>query len=460
VSGVGVLVLAGVGLIGRGSFRPAPPLVLPSNLDQIDPEVASLVRQRVEQAHSDPRSAPARGRLALAYEANGLWIDAASAYEAAAHLAPEEMQWRFHLAIVTRHAGESAAALAMLRALAREHPSFAPLHDRLGSALLEAGAVEEAKESYRRLRELEPRAPEGLVGLADVLLRGGETAEAAALLERAVSIDPSYRSAHYLLGLAYRAGGRREEAARELSLGLEAEPRYLRDPLSDELDRDKVNLTERLARAGAHISEGRAQEAVPMLEAALAARPGNVTVLNNLAVAVMHTGDARRALDLLGEAKRRDPREFSTDLNLASCYLRLGRPVEALRHAEAAVAAAPEVGKAHLTRAGVLVALRRYEEATAALQQAIRLDARSPQGLLMLGEISLRLGRAAQAREAFASAARTWPGLLPAQLGLVRACLDLGDRAGAAAALASARTTAPANPQVAALARQLEQARP
>ena len=56
------------------------------------------------------------------------------------------------------------------------------------------------------------------VKLADLLSESQEHEAAAGLLEAVVRAEPDHATAHYLLGLAYRALGKREEARRELTL--------------------------------------------------------------------------------------------------------------------------------------------------------------------------------------------------------------------------------------------------
>ena len=102
-------------------------------------------------------------------------------------------------------------------------------------------------------------------------LAQGHMDEATELAAQALEYAPDYRLAHYTLGCAYRAAGRREEARRELALGLGAERRNLADDLSLRLDRYRLNRAGRVNQAASWIEAGEPQRAVALLEPALAA---------------------------------------------------------------------------------------------------------------------------------------------------------------------------------------------
>ena len=139
-------------------------------------------------------------------------------------------------------------------------------------ALLEAGHLDEAAVAFQRARDLKPSAPVPMVGLADVKLRQHDHAGAASLLQRAIEIDPDYKAAHYLLGLAYRGLGQSQEAARELARGLDAPPRFMPDPFSKQVRQYMIypaGRTERAVELAAAGQTAEAAEAAALLEKGL-----------------------------------------------------------------------------------------------------------------------------------------------------------------------------------------------
>jgi Flp pilus assembly protein TadD len=58
----------------------------------------------------------------------------------------------------------------------------------------------------------------GLEALGQALLKNGEAGRAVSILEKAIRLDPKWPDGHVLLGRAYQAAGRREEAKNEFAI--------------------------------------------------------------------------------------------------------------------------------------------------------------------------------------------------------------------------------------------------
>ena len=215
--GLTLLALSLSAVIFESLFQAGPTAVLPENLDRLDPDVVLLIERQAREINVRPYEPEGHGILGLMFEANTLWEEARQSFAIASSLAPDAMLWRYHLAIATRQAGNFQEALDIMRALAHEYPSFAPVQQRLGEASLEIGDLGAAVAAFRRLIELSPQAPDGYVGLGGTLLGQKNYVGAARLLEHAVAIDPRYPLARYRLGMAYRGLGRQEEAQIEAS---------------------------------------------------------------------------------------------------------------------------------------------------------------------------------------------------------------------------------------------------
>jgi tetratricopeptide (TPR) repeat protein len=437
----------------------APALPPPPASAELDAAVVELFAEHHGRASAASSDARAAGEYGLALEANGFPREAAAAFARAAELDPAEPGWRYHRAVVNAAAGETDAARAELEALATELPDAAWVRQRLGELLLALGDASAARVHFERVVELGSTGSqggvEGFTGLGACELALGQADEAVRALERAVALEPGYKSARYQLGLAYRELGRVAEAERELALGQLAQPRPLADPLSDELRRLTVGPTARLQLALQYLEAGRNDRAVRMLEALLERAPGDVVVLNNLAIALQRTGELERAQALLTQAAEREPETATTWINLALLALDRNTSARALEHAERAVALAPESAKAHLARARVFLRQRKTAEAVRDLEACLRLDARELEALALLGETWLAAGSAAEARAAFARLRVQAPHDARAALGLARAAHALGEDELARSELAAARALAPEHPELGALERLL-----
>jgi protein O-GlcNAc transferase len=454
-----LILLTAVGYAVRQRLQTSPPLILPPDLAALDPDVRSLIQSLAQSVRENPRRADAHGNLGLAYEANEMWHEAERAFANAARLDPREPLWPFHQAICLRQARDFESALAIWNNLAAKRPNLPALYQRLGDALLESGDLDDAERAFQKVIDLAPSAPEGHVGLADVHLRRRNFNHAVDLLQRALKLAPDYKSARYLLGLAYRGLGRAEDSARELAAGADARRRYLPDPLSAQLANYTVNLAALLGDAADLIESGRPQQAAALLERALVTRPDNVDLMNNLASAYIDLNRLDQALNLLRRARDKDPGAFATHINLAACLIKLEQPVRALQHADEAVRLAPDLGRAHLVRARALAALNRFDDALEALTVSLRHDARDPNVHVAAGEMCVLTQRFDQARVHYQTALRMMPDSLPVQVSLGLVCVQLARLDEAADALAAARKISPAHARVRALEQRLNAAR-
>jgi tetratricopeptide (TPR) repeat protein len=101
------------------------------------------------------------------------------------------------------------------------NPLYGGLYDRLGDAYLRAGEYDKAQEALNRAVLLEPAATGPFILLGKVLLKQQNAAMATMYLERARSMDPNNFMTRSLLGQAYRAAGRTEDAQRETAKAIE-----------------------------------------------------------------------------------------------------------------------------------------------------------------------------------------------------------------------------------------------
>jgi len=434
---------------------PLPEPVAPARAEGLDRAVQALIEERLAAARAAPAEAESHGALALVYEANDLWAEAAASLENAVALAPADATWRYHLAIARGALGESERELAGLTAVADELLDAAYAQHRLGEALLARGDAAAALPRLQRATALAPERAEPFTSLGAAELALGEPVRAAAALERAVALDPRYKCAHYQLGLAYRALGKSDAAERELALGLGGRTQLLPDPRAAEMRRYAVAPVARLQHALALLEGGKPERAARILAALHEEEPEDLTVLNDLAIALQRQGEYEAASALLGQAKELDPELATTWINLSVLLLERGLTAGAREHAERAVALAPESSKAHLVLARARLAQDERAEACAALETSVRLDPRAEDALALLAETELALERLDAAQRDYEALARLRPFDPGARAGLGEVALRRGARDAAAAELGRARALGADHPAVVALARAL-----
>jgi tetratricopeptide (TPR) repeat protein len=118
--------------------------------------------------------------------------------------------------------GEVALAQAQLpqaiTELNRErelNPLNGSVYDRLGDAYVRSGDNDKAQQALSRAVLLEPNVTGPYILLGKVMLNQQNYLLATLYLERAIGMDPGNYMAHTLLGRAYRATGRKDDAAKE-----------------------------------------------------------------------------------------------------------------------------------------------------------------------------------------------------------------------------------------------------
>ena len=116
------------------------------------------------------------------------------------------------IALAGNHLEEAIAQFASEQ---QRNPLEPSVYDRLGDAYSRQANYPEAIAALQRAVLLEPHATGPYILLGKVMLKRQDAVGAANYLERAKAMDPANYMTRSLLGQAYRAMGRREEAAKE-----------------------------------------------------------------------------------------------------------------------------------------------------------------------------------------------------------------------------------------------------
>ncbi len=111
--------------------------------------------------------------------------------------------------------GQLANAIADFEQERDLDPLNGAVYERLGDSYIRAGNFERAQQALNRAVLLEPTVNIPFILLGKVLLKQQNSSMAKMYLEHALEMDRKNYMAHYLLGQAYRALGRTDDAARE-----------------------------------------------------------------------------------------------------------------------------------------------------------------------------------------------------------------------------------------------------
>jgi len=176
--------------------------------------------------------------------------------------------WSADTLLAERKPELALQAIEMIEPLAEENPDSFVLVKLLGEAYAGAAMLEDAQRTLTQALELHPRSPQTYELLARVLQNRGALAQAVAVCQRAIAIDPEYGKAAVLLAelnTALKAQQARIAALRDQRKSM---------PSSAELSATLGNLL---------IRSGNLREGMQVLREGLAHNPDDAALTNALA---------------------------------------------------------------------------------------------------------------------------------------------------------------------------------
>jgi tetratricopeptide (TPR) repeat protein len=303
---------------------------------------------------------------------------------------------------------------------------YAPAHWRLGYWRMEEGDHDAARRCFTAALAVNPASEPAALGLLELELAAGHPdAVVEGLVGSALLEGRNGPHALRMLGTALQRAGRSEEAEALLATYRKARPAF-RDPWSEEVHDHGRGMATVNRRARDLIGEGRALEAVRLLEGARELEPEHVVILRTLGAAYSAVGRTRDARDTLREASRLDPENLELRVDAAWASAMYGDLDEALAEAAAVLAEDGGFHKAYTLRTRILIDQGRQEEAVGAFRSALEHGAQEPEVAVDVGKTLIELGRPEEAAELFALVTSQDPGRLSGWIGAALVALELG----------------------------------
>lgn len=259
----------------------------------------------------------------------------------------------------------AAGAAVVAAALLVQWPLLSPVRMRaitetnLGTALHEAGRLDEAVARYERAVALEPDYAPAFNNLGVTLRAQGKVDAAIAAYERGLQLQDDYPDLHYNLANALLSQNRADEAAVHLRTSVAGEP---------DSAANHNNLGTALA------SKGQFEQAVAEFRAAIALEPGSALAHRNLGNALASMGRTEEALTALERAVALAPSDADASYDLGSLLLEADRPADATVRLRASLAANPRSPQT-LNNLGIALASQgNLREAIPLWEQAVAID--------------------------------------------------------------------------------------
>lgn len=195
-----------------------------------------------------------------------------------------------------------AEAAGLFERYVAERPASGVGQFMLGMSAWKAGDLAKAEQAFDTALAIDPAHVKSLMNLARVRIEQKRSDEAIALLTRADSIQPGTGEVHRLLGRAYAAKGKADEAV---------------DAYRQAIDLDGQDAWSMNNLGLILLEQQQAEEALPLLVKAVALRKDTPAFHNNLGMALEHTGRFRAAAAAYQDALTADAAYERARQNLA-----------------------------------------------------------------------------------------------------------------------------------------------
>jgi putative PEP-CTERM system TPR-repeat lipoprotein len=384
------------------------------------PDAALEVLAPVTSQARDPELLILAGRASLSL---GRVQSARRALQQATKVAPESADARLHLAYVEMIAGRRASAATEFEAAIRLRPDDPRASRGYCMMLLADGRIDRAAAVALALLDRAPGSAEAHTLVGAVELARKDDAAARARFERALDIAPNFIPAAEALADIDRRAGVPDALKKRMDAVIVADPR---------------NLDALLIRARIEMDAGGGEQSAGRIRELLTQHPRSLRALLLLAESQLRSGQAAEAIATARRASEEHPWDTQSLYVLADAQLASGDPSAAIVTLERVSAMAPRTMEPRLRIAMALVRSGDLTTAASRLNAILRADTRNVPARLLLGQVHIATKRIDDAfsiaSELQAAAPRHYAGYrLEGEAALASGAADRAVRAFAAA---------------------------
>jgi tetratricopeptide (TPR) repeat protein len=296
---------------------------------------------------ADPKDYAAHFHFGLANSMLNKDAEAISAYRKVLELKPGLVEAQMNLAVLLLRGNQPAEAASLLTAVREKKPKDFRSAYYAGAAYLAAGKPADAEAQFKAALEIDPKSGDAALGQARAIAKQGRLDEAA----------PHFIAAGALLELA----GLYEDAKQPEK----AIPLYEKVP-DDPAARERVGQL--------YLESGKAEEAIPHLEAAAAKSP---TSANRYALALAYNAVKQfdKAEPVLAQVLAAEPDNLDVRMTFARVLRQQKKYGPAAQEFLLVAQKKPDSAEAWSDLAGMLILLEQYQPALGALDKVRALGA-------------------------------------------------------------------------------------
>ena len=367
-------------------------------MKELDPAVALVLSNALEEVRVTPASATAWGRLGSALMHYDFVEETDAAFQRAAQLDPKEPRWPYLLALLRMPTQPRAALPLLERAVALAPETADTPRLRLGELYLGLGRTAEAERSFEELLRTQPDHAAARLGLARVRQQQSRLAECSNLVVRCLGSPHTAREALTVLAAVKLSVGDREGAAVAARQGRGLPPDApWPDPWWRETLEWRVGRKARLADASAQLDTGEIHQAVDSLRAVGRDYPQDEEVWYLLGWGLNQQQKFSDAESALRQHLRLSPQSPKGHAQLGVTLLNLRRYLEASEVLAAGIKLKPTWRELHSNLGFAAVQRGREVEAIGHYREALACDPGHADTYLSLSELLGRRGERVEA---------------------------------------------------------------
>jgi tetratricopeptide (TPR) repeat protein len=367
---------------------------LPSpNLQGRDPEIAQAIDAARRDVEQSPRSPSAWGRLGMVLMIHDFGADALPCLRRAAQLDPAQGRWPYYqgLLLASQHAEAALRNLETAVRLCGDSPD-APRF-KLAELLFGLDRLPEAEAQFQACLKINPDHPRALLGLSRIAFQRGELKTCKNYLVRAVANDPDLKSACLLLAqVKHREGdlaGAEKERRRAAEIRNE---KHWPDPFQEEVNRLRTGEKATIIEAGKLWRQGRAKEALALIEPAAQRYPNSEWVWIQLGTVRHQLREFAASEEAFQKAVQLVPNSYWAHYRLGVAQTAQKKYSAAETSLRRALELKPDDAGPHCTLGICQARTQRWEEARQSFQNALRYKPDNVEAHVELGQVYIIFG--------------------------------------------------------------------